>query len=369
MGLCQDFVTQTEHEQVLSSYYQQGKWTRVTQYCDSLISLKLAYHNIYILGAKAAAQLNKPYQSLAYLTQADLENPNDSLIQLLLYNQYLKAEQYSHAVRIYKLSNQILTLEELPMIHLLHAESGIKLSSDQNLYQSLYYNQVGFGNRIGRATAYHAITYLTQQTFFGTVNQWQWYSNYQYAFKHNWTISPAFHIINFYTTNKPIELSNTEIKETPWIVSCTVKKLVKKFALSLGGVASQINNENQLQIQPIIAWHPFNNNKFIVQGGLNILTEKERIQSHISTKLLLKQRLSLAVGYSYLNARNFTEQNGYIVNNTFDLTNNRFHLLLSLGLLKNWSTYLYFQHENKQEFNSSINYQFDMMMCGIQKIF
>ncbi|MFN7312297.1 MAG: hypothetical protein ACK5UI_02340 [Bacteroidota bacterium] len=357
----------SKNDSIAFGYNWYGQYKTTLQFCDSLIELKLGYYELYLTAAYAANQLKKPLLEQGYLLKAQNENPQDTAIRQLLIINHIQNNQYHQAVRINNQLKKIRLEQKLSPIHLIHTETGIKLSNNDSLYKPLYYQQIGIGAKIGTVIWYNAITHISQQAYYGDINQWQYYSSAQFSFAKNWNVISTVHLLSFKTTNVPELYANNIPKENPWATSITVSKSNKNFTYTLGTVYSKMNKDEQLQFQPQITWWPFYNNRFMLQTGLNYLTENNKLQTNITTAFRPIEALNITCTYAYLNAKNFTEQNAYLVNNSFDFTLNRFQMMASYEGAKGWSPYLFYQLETKEEFDFKINYQLHMIMAGVRK--
>jgi hypothetical protein len=79
-------------------------------------------------------------------------------------------------------------------------------------------------------------------------------------------------------------------------------------------------------------------------------------------------RLSLKVSYLYNRGNNIIEDNGYIVNNSPDLTQSRWSFLLNADVSKHLSIYALYQLEFKEEIVQRFNYKYNVILAGIKII-
>jgi len=344
----------SDKDSIAYMYNWLGMYNKTLIFCDSIISQKLGYQDLFYKAAYAAHALNKSMLEQRYLLMAAKQNPQDTFTTQLLFTNYLINNQYHQAARI----NQQLKKQQisfgLPAVHLLHTETGIKTSSNDTLYKPLYYQQIGVGARIGSVIIYNALSHLTQQAFFGTINQWQLYTLAQMALSNNWSITAAMHLLAFNTSDIPANISNNFRSEEPYAFSVNVSRIISNFTAALTTVHSRMNSNNQLQIQPQITWWPKYNNTMCLQTTLNYLTENNTLQMHMQATYRPVNALNIIAAYSYINAKNFTEQNAYIFNNSFDNTLNRFQFSATFDVPKGYTPYLFYQLETKEEFDYKI---------------
>lgn len=349
------------------AYNWSGQYRQTLRLCDSLIRLDLGYQEIYLFAAHAAAKINKPMLEQYYLLMAEKENPADTTIQQFLFHNYINTNQYHQAARISNNTLRYLPDYALPAVHLIHAEGGAKVSSNDSLYQPLYYMQIGVGARVKQLLWYQALTHLSQQTYYGTIQQWQYYTAVQVPIKRNWVITPAFHLLSFNTSNAPAVYTESPPKGNPWVTSLNVSKNHRNLLYSLSMVYAGMNHENQFQVQPQVTWWPRYNNTLFIQLAANYLTESNTTQWCYSLGFQPLSRLTISTAYSDLHARNFVEQNGYLVNNAYDKTQDRFQVMAVYRFNHGWTPYGLYQLENKIESTTDLAYRLNMFMFGIRK--
>lgn len=347
--------------------------TRVIHLVDSLAKRKEAGYDAYLWAAEASYQLGKFYQQQHYLERAHHIYPNDTRALPALYENYLVLGNYPQALRLNKM---ILAQAELgkyyanrPVLHLVHAEYGFKQSSNDSLYAPLHYAQIGVGIRIKQIAWMHAISYLSQNSFLGTTNQYQYYSALAIPLKNNWTISPACHALYVNIANEIPITDSSILSSTAIIVALHVSKQYKNFKLEVGATRGNMNNEEQLQIQPAITYYPFSNKKLFLQAAGTYFTEKDVATGIVQVGARPISSLQVIGSYLYGGVRNFAEQNGYLVNNSFDETNHRYGLVTNYNLTQSLAIYGVFQLEQKTEYFSRTDYNYGTGLLGVKKVF
>ena len=63
------------------------------------------------------------------------------------------------------------------------------------------------------------------------------------------------------------------------------------------------------------------------------------------------------------------EQNGYFINNSFDVTDNRYGITANCNITASLSVYGVFQVEEKTEFFSQLGYDYKTGLLGLKKVF
>ena len=213
---------------------------------------------------------------------------------------------------------------------------GNKISSNTSLYNNLNFVSVGTTFPIKFILTYHGITYLRQKSFYGDIAQIQYYLNSAIALKKGWKISGIVHLAEYNLTNYPADLSGNQILSgDQYVLGLGTSKLYRNCLFGVDVIKSNLNYKDQLQIISGITYYPLNNTKLIINIDANYLTEK----SHIITSYRLTyspiKSLNLSLSYLQANTRNFTEQNAFLLHNSFDITLNKYALSVTQQISKN----------------------------------
>jgi hypothetical protein len=359
-------------DSLLKKEYNKGSWNNVIQITDSIHKIDMGYHEAYEMAADAAYILNKPFKQHTYLQHALQDYPTDSSVLLKLAYCFWATKQYGHGNKIqYKLLKEGLLSEQNKVkINVVNFDIGNKISSNTSLYNNLNFVSVGTTFPIKYILTYHGITYLRQKSFYGDIAQIQYYLNSAIALKKGWKISGIVHLAEYNLTNYPADLSGNQILSgDQYVLGLGTSKLYRNCLFGVDVIKSNLNYKDQLQIISGITYYPLNNTKLIINIDANYLTEK----SHIITSYRLTyspiKSLNLSLSYLQANTRNFTEQNAFLLHNSFDITRNKYALSVTQQISKNILLAGIFQLENKIETISNANYQYIILAIGIKNIF
>lgn len=333
--------------------------------------IDLYYMNIR--GAIAADALNKPFESLRFLNKAERDYPGDAYVHWMKMNAYLQTGQYAQALRSHQLmrrdSAYRIKFYKRPAIHMLLAEYGVKTCENDELYKQMTYMQVGFGHRTGRVSWFHAVSQVEQESYYGRMKQQQWYTSAAIALPHNFTFTPSVHVMQ-YQTDPTLPVPDTsKLKGTPWIAGLQTSYAFNNITLQGGYYYSTLNHETQWQIQPGIIWYPFSNNILSLQGNFNYLGHTQETTWSGSIAAMPHRRVNLMVSYLQAGTRYFSEQNGYLVNNSYDPTDTRLLGMASVDVYKLTSIYGIYMTEAKDEYVRKIAYTNSMWVAGIRQNF
>lgn len=367
---------QVELDSLTYAQYVRGDWKNLLLTANKAIKAKQDFSLLNIRAAIAAGALNKPYKEQYYLQRSIRDYPYDPLALPLLYVNYLNIGQYPQALRINKKMQPDSVLKQYypkrPPIHLVGVEVGLKRSNDSALYKPLLYAQAGFGFRVKAISFYNAFSLLKQDAYYGMMDQYQYYLTASIPLQHNWTIAPAMHLLHYNVQNRLPEEDSSKLTGNPFVLGMNASKLYRNFQYQLGVYYGTLNYETQLQIQPAITWFPLANNKLSLNVTGNYLTESSTFTTSATASYAPFRFMSFTGAYLNANTRYYTEQNGFLVNNSYDVTGSRYMGMVNFSPTVNWTIYAVYLHETKQladPGHPDILYNYDMGVLGLKRTF
>lgn len=354
------------------------QWEELLEVSEKAICEGYTLDYLYMRAGYASFQLQRYMKSATYYEKA-LEHCTDAAmkdaIRYYLYWNYVYIGDYVHAIKVYDVKirdSKNKNVAPAPkLLHLANTEFGIKLSSDEALYKTLYYSQVGLGFRVfNKATVFVSASHLNQEAYYGRLNQQQVYVTGNIPLRKQWSIMPSFHFISYYHSNMQNGLSENEFSANPIVASLAVSKRLHNWRTSLGIAFSDFNKTTQWQQQVGISYYPFFNNK--LETGIQLTHLYNNNISYLLYGAQLRywalKRLSISSNYLLANTNNFNEQNGWLATNAFDKTNYRVQAGIEYLLYDNLSLYGLWQYETRQESVSKTNYNLNMALIGIKLI-
>lgn len=363
-------------DSITYAQYYHAQWKQLLQTADNAIQSKKDFYWLNVRAAIAASAIHKPYRETSYLQNITKEYPFDPISLPLVYLNQLNTGQYAHALQTNHRMQSNTELQKYytrrPVVHSLSAESGYKPSSNDSLYKPLYYGQAGLAFRIKHIPIYTAVSYLKQQSYYGNMQQYQLYVNATLPFKRNWTVTPALHILHYNIENTITVNDSSVLQNSPILVGLNIAKLFHNFQYNFGVYYSNLNYEKQLQIQPSVNWYPLANNKIILNAAANYIVQKNKVITSATITYNPITLLSFSGSYLAANTRYFIEQNGLLVNNSYDPTGNRYLGMVTFFPRINWSIYVVYLYETKtlnQDPLPVITYNNQMGVLGIKRAF
>lgn len=395
-GKAQDTLSALWAETRTLQLYKEKKW-------DQLIDLgKQALHKgydyYYMRMRVAIAYYEKQNYILAekHFEKALLFNSSDELAKEYLYYCYVftgRSEQARLLSRSF--SQQLATktrTERSSAVEYLLFEGGTKTSDAAGYYdvhtgrKSNYFNpalyfHAGLNHYMkNRLSAFHAVTFFNQETFLGITRQRQYYLNVSIPFRKNWLISPAFHLIGVSNETRvtpppmpgkpPPRPITTVANNTYYVGSLAVEKMFGKTLFNAGNTVSNMSGTTQLIHSAGLAYYFLGNSKIVLgcTGYLHTENNYSSLNVSYSPYLYLQPHRDFSLRLSYLanQQNNIIELNGYIVNNSPDLTNQRFGALATVNLSRSLALYGLYQLEMKQERVQLFNYQYNVIVVGLK---
>ena len=351
------------------------------------------------------AYYEKKNYSLAegYFKKALKFNSTDDLALEYLYYCYFFTGKIQEARILSTTFNTLLKqkigINNQSAIQTIFVEGGTKISdsasyydaskkTNSNYFNSPVYFQIGLNHYIkNKISLVHVFTYFNQQTFLGSIKQPQYYLKATFALKNNWQISPSFHWVNIKSTKdvmfqppnnnmgnsppRPQSNNNTNTTISNYFVgSLSIQKNIKKITLGVGSLISNINNVTQYIHNGFVSYSVFGNSKLVVgcTGYLHTTDNYLTTYTSFAPFIYLQPitRLSIKVAYLYNSKNNILEDNGYIINNSPDLTNYRYSGLINCIITKHIAIYGLYQLEFKQEKVQLFNYRYNVLVGGIK---
>ena len=414
----QDTLTSAIVEQKSYQLYADKNWLELIKFGNLAIDKGFNYY--YLQLRVGVAYYEKKNYALAegYFLNALKFNSDDELILEYIYYCYLFNGRYEDA-RVWskKFSTNLaekIGTDKQSAVSLIMIEGGTKItdkktypSKDPNNTKGNYFNppiyfQVGLNHYINnKVSLFHAITYFNQETYGNKVKQYQYYIKATVPLKHNFLLTPSFHYINldvagdyvttkvdtlwppgvpahsqpppgappFKTTSKTTTYS-TDTKSNYFVGSIAIQKTIRKFVFGVGTTVLSMNNVTQYIHSGLVSFSPLGNTKVMLgcTGYAHTIDSYKTTCIAASPFVYLQpnKRLSLKLSYLYNTNNNIVEDNGYLVNNSGDLTKSRYSALLNLSINKRVALYGLYQLEYKYAALQSFNYQYNVIVAGVK---
>ncbi|MDX2171496.1 MAG: hypothetical protein SFY56_00145 [Bacteroidota bacterium] len=381
--------------------YTEKNWTELIKFGNQAIKQDFDYYYLRIRLGIAYFESGNYYGAERHFEKALSFNSDDELVLEYLYFCFIYTAHFEEAMKLSKTFNKQLTeklkTDKTHPIGYVIAEGGVKTTDSTKILGNGNYFHIGLGHYIAKQfSLFHGLTYFSQ-TFAdhygssGQATQFQYYLKATIPLKNNWQVLPGFHYITKTTTFRiknvqqilspppglpppPPQMEtfrDSSANANYFVGSITIRKSIYHFDFSIGATASSVFGNNQIQNFANITYSPFKKDKLLL--GLNgfIHSEDNYSSSNFAMTPFVSvnpiPKLNLFCSYLYNGGgRNVVESNGYIVNNSTDLTSSRWSVIASLAVTKQFDIYGLYQFETKEQEYQKYAYHFNLFVLGVK---
>ncbi|MBC7382495.1 MAG: hypothetical protein H7296_05790 [Bacteroidia bacterium] len=382
-----DTLSFTTVESKSYNLYLQKDWKRLGNFCEFALGKGYDYYYLRVRAGIAYFEQYQYRKAAVHFEKAALFNASN-FDKAYLYYCYLYSERFEQA-RLLSKSFDVELRSALKIRSNTFTgagiEGGVKKSNDR-LYNDGIYSQLSLTQSAFKdVSLLHAATYYMQDEWRFSVKQYQYFLQLRKAFKHNFLLSVAIHLIAdeivVYDTTvvehlsppkPPTKTPITVDKNTfGYVGAFVLTKHTALFDFSIGTTTVFLDTLNQYQLSGAVTWYPFKNNRLLISGNLyahsndNFTTTNFAVSPVVN--FYITRKISLAVSYfSNANGPNITENNGYFVNNSIDHTLSRYTFSASAPVTKKIYIYGIYTFENKVNTRNAYTYRYDMGVIGLK---
>ncbi len=382
-------------------FYEAKNWQELVTLTDKAVAQKLDYYYLRMRAGIANYEMGNYVKAQKHFEKALAFNSGDELAMEYIYYCYIYLGRNDEARLFSKLFSSDLAkkigTDKQSAIGFILFEGGAKIADSTSYYdvvkktQSNYYNpatyiQLGLQHYIkNRFSLFHAFTFYGQTNFIGELKQTQYYLKSSIPLKNNWSISPAFHAIHIKFTSEIFPLPTNTANPSPppksetviytanyFVGAFSVQKTIDKFVFSVGNTMSNMSDITQIIHSGFVSYSVFGNSKLVLGCTGYVHTSDSYSTTNASALPFLYvqpvNKLAFKLAYLINNGNNIIEDNGYLVNNSPDLTKSRLSVLINYNINKHLSVYGLYQLENKTETNQGFNYKYNVFLGGLKFI-
>ncbi len=368
-GLAQEEMNSTVVENRSYQLYLEKKWDALIPF--GLKAIREGYEYFYLCQRLGIAYYEKGQFRLAsiQLEKALDFNSFNELTQEYCYYSLIFSNRFDEARKLSesfgeRLSTKINKPSWSP-VDFVSAEGGLKISSRSDLFNPGFYFQAGLGHTVkNRFSLYHAATVYNQSESRGKISQVQYFIQAGIPLGRQWTLTPSVHLVylNF-------KKNNGLLRSTDLVGSLSLTRAFPYFDVSIGGTVSDVLSTLQYIQQSRLAIYPSGKPNFSLGAISYIHSEDNFISSTLALNPFVYwspgSKVKLYANYFVNKNENIVELNGYLINNSHDLTLSRTSVTLSLSLNTHWDVYGNYQFESKQQSNS-LTYSYNVFLMGIK---
>jgi hypothetical protein len=296
-------------------------------------------------------------------------NSSDELAQEYLYYSLIFSERFDEANNLMsQFNNDLLrkvAAKKPSAVSVVAAEGAMKVSSRSDLFDPAYYFQFGLGHTVAnKFSLFHAVTRYSQSESRGDISQWQYFLQAGIPTKKGWTFAPAIHLVKLDYVGTSIT-----INKTYFVGSINVAKAFAHADISLGTTYSNVGGTKQYIPQGRLAIYPLGKQNLSVGTIAYLHSEDEFSTSTLALNPFVSwspvNNVRLMANHLMNKTKNMVEMNGYLVNNSQDLSTSRTTVLLSVSPTRRWEAYGVYQFENKQDANA-LEYTYNLFLIGLK---
>jgi hypothetical protein len=253
-------------------------------------------------------------------------------------------------------------------IQKIYVETGTKLSNRTDSIQHTYIAHAGLLLNITKnLETYQGYSFCSQKSSLYNVVQHQYIGLANIQLNTNSQLKLGFSYLHAAVDN---HLLNETQQIDNFTEAISLNKQISNVNLGLNAAIGRLNKKEQWQLGANFNYAVTGNDKLAIQFN-PILQNQSNEFKLISTPSLTFRAFRncwINTAYTYANTSNYIEQEGFIVNNNYDLTIDKFSVLLNYKTAKNKDLYLCYQFENKQrqfgypEINQ--DYNFNTIIVG-----
>lgn len=382
---------QNSNEVETKSYelYLQKRWGELISYGNKALDNNVDYFYLRMRIGIAYYEKGRYRAAQKHFRKALEFNSSEDAAMEYLYYSYIFSSQFDEGRKLTKkfskdLIKKIKT-ESLSPVNFLFAEGGTKQSSRSDLFSPPRYIHFGLGHQLGKTMSLtHAFTSYMQPLLgqpYVVFNQNQYYLKSNISIGNTWLFSPSVHLISKkYKPNQPPPQGNRpnprppkEIIRQSALLSASLRKSFSFFDVKISSSYFRERNISPVfQQGATLSCFPFANNTFSLTANGYFISDKNDKKNYIAKSITAAMspapRIRFSLNYLANESINLNEENGYVVNNTSDLTSSRFSFLSDLSLSNHISVYLLLMRENKIQSEKNISYYYNSAIIGLKII-
>lgn len=377
--------------------YLRNSWDSLEHFCDRAISDGFDYYYLRIRAGIACYQNARYRKASGHFEKALAFNPGDELADQYLYFSYLYSDEYDQA-RV--LTQQFdtafanrLGIHTEKSISMCMAEGGPRISNNV-LFKTGAYAQIALSHYVNnRFSLFHALTYYRQDDPRYGIRQFQYYIGLTKPLKHRWNVMAGGQIIygrNIYSDSvivggqptgggpggpPPVqtaphkELQTYTGNEFSYIASIGFHKAARFIGYGVG-VSLMANDSAVLyQLNGSLHYYPFANNFLSIGGNIYLHSSDELKNAYLSFAPAVNicvKRWQVTATYLHNAQGNAVEYTGYLVNNSEDLSPDRYTLMIACPVAKQVSLYGVYSYETKEMQQTKLAYAYNAFYVGIR---
>ena len=377
--------------------YLRSSWDSLEHFCDRAFAGGFDYYYLRIRAGIACFSEKRYRKASGHFEKALAFNPGDELADQYLYYSYLYSGEYDHARALMQQFDTSFCKKAgigiQPDLAMFMLEGGPRISSS-SLFQTGVYAQAALAHYVNnRFSLFHALTCYRQDESRYGIRQFQYYLRLVRPLRHRWSFMAGGQFLyghNIYSDTVLVagppgpgggpgsppmpspprrEAESYRSNEFSYVASLGIRKSAR--FLDYGGGISCMANDSMLyyQLNGMLYYYPFANNFLSIGGNIYLHGRDELKNVYLSFAPALNitvKRWQLTATYLHNTHSNAIEYTGYLVNNSEDLSPDRYSLMIACPVAKQLSLYGVYSYETKRMNQTALAYDYNAFYIGIR---
>ena len=336
--------------------YLKKDWKALLALGDS--ALQQGYDYYYLRMRLGIAEYEQQHYLLAqpHFTKAIEFNSFEELPKEYLYYCYVFTLQFEESRRCaknfsFELKKKI-TYDKLKSVDFLAGEYGKKITTIYDVPDAI---TLGFGLNhflFKNVSVFHSYLNYAQSSDYWKVSQNQYYIRMSVPLKYNWMLLGAFHYGQSNVDDLSKNVNAAFLTTNNYVESFQISKRIKKHEFALGSTIVWLDSVFQYQHDATYAFYPFANSKLSLGTKVYLHTKNNYSQLNYAlfpyVSFSPSSRVNLFANYLYNQGDNIVEWNGYLLNNSLDITSSRLSFTATLALSQKVDLSATYQNETKE---------------------
>ncbi len=330
--------TSAGYEEDTRYLYDMARWNALVQLSERALAEGFETYAIRIRYSVALLETGRWNDAEASLKKTVDMNPFDRDARSLLRTLYLKTGRENEADR----------MQRVDFIRMVAVEYGQKVSDSEDVGR-MHYADVSLRHRLARgSTLTWSAGALWQQVYWGDINQTQVHLRFDQALPDNWSLTLGLTALDY---NYSVLLDGTDGGDVAMVGALEIGKRFQGFGVGAQLAISDLYERTHVQNGVKVDFYPGKWASWKVSVNPFVINDEIEFQKGISASLhwYSTENTEVALTAYAGDALNTTEEAGYIVNNSLDLTAHRTGIYLQRNLFDHLPVFILVQHERMEE--------------------
>ena len=335
--------------------YLKKDWKALLALGDSALAHSNDYY--YLRMRLGIAEYEQEHYLLAqnHFTKAIEFNSLEDLPNEYLYYCYVFTQRFEESRNIASKFSSVLKkkigYDQLKEIDFIAAEYGKKITTIYDVPDAI---TVGISLNhylFKKISVFHGYLNYTQSSDYWRISQNQYYVRMNVPCRKNLLFSTSFHYAQSNVFDVKKNLKSDLLTTNNYVGSFLISKRFKKHEFDLGSTLVRLDSVVQYQHDFTYAFYPFANSKLCIGAKAYLHTNNNYSKLNFAVLPFVSftpsSRLNLFANYLYNQGNNIVEWNGFLLNNSQDLTSSRFSVTATLTLSQKIDLSATYQNESK----------------------